>query len=299
MTSKGTNNNKGNEGNGEGKPARISAAGVILTAVFLTLAGILVFLARWVFTTWPGLRMDEIIFQLRAPLEGTGDGLILKGVLSSILPAAAMLLIYALTLLGVRTDQKRAMVLLVSRVLSAVMIIGALGTAYTRLDVGIFLKNQFDKSDFIEEHYVDAGKVDIEFPQKKRNLIYIFLESMEMTYADLDSGGSFLYNNIPEFTKIAGENQCFAGDSGLLNGGRVLPGTTFTMAGMFAQTTGLPLKVELGEDFLDAAGSFNKMNTQDKFFEGVTSIGDILEDNGYKNVFMLGSTPRSAAGGCI
>ncbi|MDO5455546.1 MAG: sulfatase-like hydrolase/transferase, partial [Eubacteriales bacterium] len=151
------------------------------------------------------------------------------------------------------------------------------------------LKNQFDKSDFIEEHYVDAGKVDIEFPKKKRNLIYIFLESMEMTYADIESGGSFLYNNIPEFTKIAGENQCFAGNSGLLNGGRVLPGTTFTMAGMFAQTTGLPLKVELGEDFLDAAGSFNKMNTQDKFFEGVTALGDILEDNGYKNVFMLGS----------
>ncbi|MDO5456179.1 MAG: hypothetical protein Q4F25_04600, partial [Eubacteriales bacterium] len=153
MTSKGTMNNKDN---GEGRPARISLAGILITAVFLALAGVLVFLARWAFITWPGLRMDEIIFQLRAPLEGTGDGLILKGVLNSILPAAAILLIYSLTLLGVRTDKRRATVLLVSRILSAVMIIGALGTAYTRLDAGNFLKNQFDKSDFIEEHYVDA-----------------------------------------------------------------------------------------------------------------------------------------------
>ena len=54
------------------------------------MAWVLVFLAVWVFSTWRGLRMDEIIFQLRAPLEGTGDGIIIKGVLSSILPASAL-----------------------------------------------------------------------------------------------------------------------------------------------------------------------------------------------------------------
>ena len=31
--------------------------------------------------------MDEMMFQLRAPLEGTGDGIIIRGVLESVLPA--------------------------------------------------------------------------------------------------------------------------------------------------------------------------------------------------------------------
>ena len=61
------------------------------------------------------------------------------------------------------------------------------------------------------------------------------------------------------------------------------------MGGIFAQSAGLPLKVDIGEKFYDARGSFNKMNTQDTFFKKVTSLGDILEDAGYRNVFMLGS----------
>lgn len=281
---------KGTEINTD-KPTRSakSSAGIIMTGILVLAAGILVSLAGWVFTTWPGLRMDEIIFQLGAPLEGTGDGLILKGVLSSVLPAVVLLALFVIVFVLSRRKGNEHKVLKVSRIIGAVMILCALAVAYVRLDFGTFIKNQFNTSKFIEEHYADAGKVNVTFPQKKRNLIYIFMESMEVTYADPENGGSLLYNNIPELTDIALENECFAGDSGLLNGGRVLPGTTFTMAGMFAQSTGLPLKVELGDKFLDAAGSFNKMNTQDSFFEGVTSLGDLLEKNGYKNVFMLGS----------
>ena len=112
---------------------------------------------------------------------------------------------------------------------------------------------------------------------------------MEMTYADTAEGGAFSYNNIPELTQLSREGDDFSGDSGLLNGGKVLPGTTFTMGGLFAQTAALPLKVDIGEEFTDQRGSFNKMNTQDSFFKKVTNLGDILEDQGYKNVFMLGS----------
>ena len=39
-------------------------------------------------------------------------------------------------------------------------------------------------STFIDDNYVDPSSVNITFPEQKRNLIYIFLESMEMTYAD-------------------------------------------------------------------------------------------------------------------
>jgi len=120
----------------------------------------------------------------------------------------------------------------------------------------------------------------MEFPKKKRNLIYIYMESMEMTYADKADGGDFDRNVIPELTQMAKQNECFAGKSGKLNGGTAVEDTTWTVAAMFGQTTGLPLKIPMGQ---------NEMVYVDKFFPGVTSLGDILEDEGYHNVIMMGS----------
>lgn len=261
----------------------------VASGLLLLTGWILLFLSRWVFTTWNGLRMDELIFQLKAPLEGTGDGIIMKGVASSLLPALV------LTALGIciylRAEKRGAgkRVLSGSLILGILLIFGCAGFAWNRLDLGNYVRNQLNESSFIEDNYVDPEKVDIEFPEKKRNLVYIYLESIENTYADLGSGGAFDYNNIPELTALSMEGENFSGDTGTLNGGRVLPATTFTMGGIFAQSAGLPLKVDIGEQFYDARGSFNKMNTQDSFFKKVTGIGDILKEEGYKNVFMLGS----------
>lgn len=59
-----------------------------------------------------------------------------------------------------------------------------------------------------------------------------------------------------------------------------MPGTTWTMGAMFAQTSGLPLKISI---------SANEMDTQDNFFPGITTIGDILSDAGYSQTLLLGS----------
>ena len=261
----------------------------VLSGLLLLAGWVLVFLVRWVFETWNGLQIEEMIFQLKAPLEGTGDGIILKGVLSCLLPALVLTGLACLIFIHAARKGKGGKVLLWSLVLGIILITGSAGYAWNRLELGEYVKNQLDDSSFIEDNYADPAKVDIEFPEKKRNLIYIYMESIESTYADSASGGAFSYNNIPELTELSREGENFSGDEGLLNGGRVMPATTFTMGGIFAQSAGLPLKVDLGEKFYDARGSFNKMNTQDTFFKKVTSLGDILEDAGYKNVFMLGS----------
>ena len=271
------------------KMSKKNIALIILAGLLLLAGWILVFLVRWVFSTWNGLQIEEMIFQLKAPLEGTGDGIILKGVLSSLLPALALTGLTALIYAYAARRGNGGKVLLLSGILGAVLIAGAFGYAWNRLEMGEYVKNQLEDSSFIEDNYVDPKDVEIKFPEKKRNLIYIYLESIESTYADSASGGAFNYNNIPELTELSEEGENFSGDSELLNGGRVLPATTFTMGGIFAQSAGLPLKVDIGEKFYDARGSFNKMNTQDTFFKKVTSLGDILEDAGYRNVFMLGS----------
>ena len=52
------------------------------------------------------------------------------------------------------------------------------------------------------------------------------------------------------------------------------------MGAMFAQTSGLPLNISI---------SANDMDTQDSFFPGVTTLGDILSDAGYTQTLLIGS----------
>ena len=127
---------------------------------------------------------------------------------------------------------------------------------------------------------MDPAEVEITFPEKKRNLIFIFLESMETTYADTENGGAFEENVIPELTKLAQENEDFSGEEDKLNGGYSMPGTTWTIGAMFAHTSGLPLSVSING---------NNMDTQDSFFPSAITLGDVLEREGYSQTLMIGS----------
>ena len=130
---------------------------------------------------------------------------------------------------------------------------------------------------------MDPASVKIDFPEKKRNLIFIYLESMETTYADRDSGGAQDKNMIPELTGLALENECFSGSPDTINGGIVFPGTAYTVGAMFATMSGLPLKTNAGQ---------NNLDTQDSFFPEFTLLGDILKDNGYQQTLMIGSAAK-------
>lgn len=100
-------------------------------------------------------------------------------------------------------------------------------------------------------------------------MIYIYLESMETTFAARSIGGAFEHDVIPELTKLALVNEDFSGSSPMLNGAHVLSGSSWTMGAMFAHTSGLPLKI-----CIDG----NSMNTQEHFFPGLVTLGDILND---------------------
>ena len=90
--------------------------------------------------------------------------------------------------------------------------------AWNKLDISGYVDNQSEVSTFIEDNYVDPRSVTLTIPDKKKNLIYIFLESVEMTYADKEDGGAFEENVIPDLTELAQENEDFSGDSNQLNG---------------------------------------------------------------------------------
>ena len=255
----------------------ITALVVILVAV----AALFSLGAAWVMNTWQNLTMDELMYQLSAPSTGTNQEMIWDAVLKWVLPAALIILFFALLFHFIRNHRKVLKIMLVLTTALAVAVICITKNIFwDTLEVDAYIDYQNNPSTFIEDTYVDPSSVEITFPETKRNLIYIFLESMETTYSDTENGGGFETDVIPELTQMAEENEDFSGSETRLNGAYSLPYTTFTMGAMFGQTSGLPLKNNVGN---------NDMSTQDHFFSSTTTIGDILEDNGYHNVLMLGS----------
>lgn len=254
--------------------------GEILTVFLAGLSVLLALSVRWMFATWTNLSMDELVYHLTAPLDGTNTDMIWDYVRVCVVPTVLVIFFLVLIRMAWRKKEKVHLFKGIINLAALVGIILVLVYTWVELGVGNYLKNRNTESNFIEEEYVDPMDVAVVFPEQKRNLIYIFLESMETTYSDVDDGGAFDENVIPELTEIAQTNEDFSGIDPKLNGGYSLEGTTWTMGAMFAQTSGLPLNLSI---------SANDMDTQDSFFPGITTLGDILSDAGYTQMLLIGS----------
>jgi len=264
--------------------------------VILLLNIIFLFVSRWLEENVGLVSFDEIIFHLNVPVDGTDSNMVNDIILKCIVPSICIFISIVILLcknykisicFNVRLFSKRIQIGLRSifRVLILVVAnIVLLCINYTELNqkfgISDYIKLQLNSSSFIEENYVDARKINLTFPSEKRNLIYIFLESMESTYIDVDNGGFQEINIIPELTKLAYDNINFSNND-KIGGASPMSGTGWTIGAMVAHSAGIPLKLPSGlqNDFIG----------YDSFLPGVYNLGDILHDNGYTNVIMFGS----------
>lgn len=116
--------------------------------------------------------------------------------------------------------------------------------------------------------------------RKGKNLISIYMESMETTYASKAVGGKQDgVNYIPRLTELAEENVNFS-QNGNLGGFRAISGAGWTMGALFATSTGC------GFHFPTDGNSMDKRSA---FASGITAIGDILNEKGYSQEFLCGS----------
>ena len=260
----------------------LKITGAVCSFIVITVAVLICFSIKWMFDTWTNLSMEELVYHLTAPLEGTNEEMIWQYVRVCVVPTILIMAgISALVVFGRKKEKPYWRVIAGAVVISVLAQTCSVYGAWKKLDIGGYMANQGEVSTFIDDNYVDPRSVEITFPEQKRNLIYIFLESMETTYADTENGGAFEKNVIPELTTLAQGNEDFSGkDDTTLNGGYSMPGTTWTMGAMFGQTSGLPLNISIDG---------NDMDTQENFFPEIITIGDILESAGYSQTLMLGS----------
>ena len=247
--------------------------------MFLFLADVLIFLAAFLGHTYVQVDFDQLLFQLKTTSTGVprallGSAVMQVGVFSLVLYGLEIWLYSSLT-------GKHDLFFIKKNVLSFSLTAFVVSLLICGATVHIFpfVKAEFKESDFIQSHYVKPEENILHFPEKKRNLIYIFLESMESTFTAASAGEMITGCYIPELAALAEKNINFSHNEGI-GGALSYSGTTWTAAAMVTQTAGVPVKVSLQADTYGAG---------DVFLPGVVSIGQILEEQGYNQVLLLGS----------
>ena len=153
-----------------------------------------------------------------------------------------------------------------------VLLCGAIVIA-NKVALWSYLQHQ-EISTFIDENYRGPREQHISAPAKKRNLVLIYVESLEKGYTNRDVMGGDLLAPLNKVTETGTRFDRLMQTTG----------TGWTIAGIVATQCGVPLKT---------MSLFNIDNQKAKiksFLPGLECLGDVLETHGYKNVFMGGAS---------
>ncbi len=184
-------------------------------------------------------------------------------------------------------EKKTVMAFNCSVIAAALITVSVLGyrinEGYNILGIGDYLANTNRVSDLYENYFVEPTDTTITFPEKKRNLIHIVIESMESSYTDGEHGGGYTEDLIPELYDLAKTGTDFSTPGTTdLNGALVTDNSGWTIAGLVAQSAAVPLNVGNAE-------FCTNFENDAPFMPHLTTLGQILESEGYHNYFMCGS----------
>lgn len=163
-------------------------------------------------------------------------------------------------------------------VMSAVFLLASMAWFTHQTEFLHYISVKSSNSVIYDSHYVSPDETVITFPEKKRNLIYIFLESMENTYASKEEGGSQERNYISGLTELIKESSSvnFSNTEKIGGASVFVPAISHTMGSTVAQTSGIAMNTTIFE-------------SDTKEFPPVRRLEDVLHDNGYNQLYIEGS----------
>ena len=258
--------------------------------IFISLIGIgLLYGTKHIFGD---IDIEKVLFHLNMPYtSAVSRGLVIRIIYESLSPPILIFITYCYMrsfFVDLFLEKRHQNIrFYIDLIFSIPLLFFFIYSANSLLKLDDYLYYSCHQSDFIQKNYVNPKEVQITFPKHKRNLIYISVESLESSVQDIKNGGLLSKNLIPELTQIARQNVSFS-HSNLLEGAAMPPRAGWTIAGLFAQTAGLPLKLPI--DFR------NSMDHYHSFFNDLSTLGDILQQAGYKNFLISGSDFTFAGG---
>ena len=268
------------------------SAGKFLLGFGIVLSFLAFFSSLWYRAVYGDLNFDAILYTLTANTTNTNPDLVFSWISwtvpATLVLSAATIFFLVQTHWSVKIRipkifqlqlplKRRWLSVSISLVLCVALLFS--GVKISKADA--YIRNLRTLSTVYEEQYKDPKHTTVTFPEEKRNLIYIYLESMEASYFSQEQGGMLPYNIIPELYSLARENTSFSHNTDI-GGFTWTPGATWTIGAMVAQTAGIPLKTppDIGGNDYGADGDF---------LPGVTTLTDILHENGYQQALMVGS----------
>jgi len=263
----------------------------VVSALFFALGFLLIFSALWFLANFNrDVGLDSVIFTIFSDIHGADSGLINSFLLESVLPTllCTAFLTAILALIPRLIEKKRPdlprfplVIRVVALCIATVFLVVSFFSAGTLIGLFEYLEMRSNSTKIFDNYYVSPDKTAIRFPEEKRNLIYIYLESVELAFMDEANGGTRPENLLPNLESLARENVNFS-HTGAIGGGQTTTGSTWTIGAMVTQSAGVPL-------CLPSNIWINGLNYYNKVLPGLTSITDILHENGYNQALMVGS----------
>ncbi|MFC4710115.1 sulfatase-like hydrolase/transferase [Enterococcus eurekensis] len=273
--------------------------GITCSSIVAFLGILLGVCSVWAVNSFGNMTFDQMVYTLSQPLGDSDPGQVINFIENPFLTTSVLFFIifnfflvfalYTVSTVKIKT-RKKSLLTPVIALTSFLVLISSIFIGVMEIGYADIKAYYFEESDIYDRYYVDPTTVNVTFPEEKRNLIYIFLESMESSYASQEVGGIKENNLIPNLTQLAMLEGTHFSNTENLGGFYQVPGANQTASSMVAQTSGLPLRAAGGD--VDA-NNYGQGGTD--FFPGAYSIGEILEKEGYNQRLMMGSS-RDFAG---
>ena len=261
-----------------GEPSRVAR---VAHWVLLTIALILLALAGWVRFRFGTVSLEQILLNLptQGGSLGSGSASLVAEAATVCIGLPVLLVLAALFVTSLRRYRHG------SRIAIRRPLVSSLGAFLIALVVLLSVAGVpqyatamlMDRS--IAPYYLQPSAA---VPKTRpHNLVRIYLESGENTFADRSVFGQNLLSELDRAT--AG----WASYDGL----EQYPGGGWTMSGLVSTACGIPLKSRLLTDGMNLNNLGEEVDT---YLPGATCLGDILSARGYANVFMGGAHSRFA-----
>jgi len=225
----------------------------------------------WASNTFPIKEADTILLNLQMPFDDFAYSMI-RQYLTTTIPQAlfiSVILTFFLYIILNRT-KKRLAAIAAYFLATIVLVLSEIPIQdYTTI---LFCNPEKNAgySQFFVDNYVNPDSINIIPPEQKRNLILIYLESLETSFSDKEHGGNQKENLIPEITSLALQNINFGRKGKHIGGGIDINGSGATFSTMHTRTLGIPL-----------VSNYRRTPIMHHY----NSLYKILHDNGYRQFF--------------
>ena len=265
----------------------------IFSFIFTFLVAQFLMFALYMRNMFPYLDIEELLFVLSMPVKGTSHIIVISLIVFLlVIPLCFSIFHLALQKTNIifvytvfKNKEKSFFPFKFNHkiISSIVLVMFVLIVCNIKFNLSKYiLKELKGSTTFYEENYISPKDVSFTFPEHKKNLIFIYLESTE---AEISSHAKEGINLIPELTELAKNNLSFS-NSDDIGGQMQVTGTTHSIASVCCTHLGLPLLMDIGTNLYE--------NTEN-FFKATYGLGDILKEGGYNCLFCIGS--QTAYGG--